>query len=181
MGNFTEEIKKRSLENFNLCYQCKKCTAGCPTAEFMDIKPNEIIRHIQYGNKSKLLSSEAIWLCVACETCGERCPNDIKISRLMSVLRRMAIEENAEIADKVGYAFNTSFVESIKKFGRVHEATFLIKYKLKTKDFFSESAINDMKVGIKLFLKGKLPLFPKKVKELNTIKKIFDKNAPEIK
>jgi heterodisulfide reductase subunit C len=180
MNEFAMEIQKKSMENFNLCYQCKKCTAGCPTAEFMDIKPNEIIRHIQYGNKDKLLKSEAIWLCVACETCGERCPNDIKISKLMAALRRKAIEEKVEIADKVGYAFNSSFVECIKKYGRVHEATFLIKYKLKTKDFFSQAALNDTKVGIKLFMKGKLPLFPKKIKDLGAIKKIFNKNAPEI-
>ncbi len=180
MNKFAKEIQEKSTENFNLCYQCKKCTAGCPTAEFMDIKPNEVIRHIQYGNKEKLLTSEAIWLCVSCDTCGERCPNDIKISKLMGALRRKAIEEGAEIADKVGYAFNKSFVESIKKFGRVHEATFLISYKLKTKDFFSEAALNDMKVGIKLFMKGKLPLFPKKIKETESIKKIFKKCAPEI-
>jgi len=180
MNEFAKLIEEKSNENFNNCYQCKKCTAGCPTAEFMEIKPNEIIRHIQYGNKDKLLKSEAIWLCVGCDTCGERCPNDIKISKLMGSLRRMAIEEKVEIADKVGYAFNTSFVESIKKFGRVHEATFLISYKLKTKDFFSKAAIDDMKVGIKLFLKGKLPLFPKKIKDINEIKKIFEKKAPEI-
>jgi heterodisulfide reductase subunit C len=180
MNEFSKEIKEISGENFNLCYQCKKCTAGCPTAEFMEIKPNEIIRHIQYGNKDILLKSEAIWLCVACETCGERCPNDIKISKLAAALRRKAIEEQVEIADKIGYSFNTSFVESIKKYGRVHEATFLISYKLKTKDFFSEAALNDMKTGIKLFMRGKLPLFPKKIKDLKTIKKIFEKNAPEI-
>ncbi len=180
MNEFAKEIQEKSRENFNLCYQCKKCTAGCPTAEFMDIKPNEIIRHLQYGNKEKLLKSEAIWLCVGCDTCGERCPNDIKISKLAGALRRKAIEEKVEIADKVGFAFNTSFVESIKRFGKVHEATFLISYKLKTKDFFSKDAINDMKVGIKLFLKGKLPLIPKKVKNIDEIKKIFQKCAPEI-
>ncbi len=180
MNDFAREVQLRSRENFNLCYQCKKCTAGCPTAEFMEIKPNEIIRHVQYGNKEKLLTSEAIWLCVACETCGERCPNDIKISRIASALRRMAIEEKVEIADKTGYSFNTSFVESIKKYGRVHETTFLISYKLKTKDFFSEAAMNDMKTGIKLFMRGKLPFFPKKIKDINSIKNIFKNNAPEI-
>ncbi len=180
MNQFTKEIQEKSGELFNLCYQCKKCTAGCPTAEFMDIKPNEIIRYLQYANRDKLLTCEAIWLCVACDTCGERCPNNIKISKIMGALRRKAIEDNVEIADKVGYAFNTSFVESIKKYGRVHEATFLLSYKLKTKDFFSNAAINDMKVGIKLFIKGKLPLLPKKIKGCNEIKKIFNKCAPEI-
>ncbi len=180
MNDFTLEVQKRSGENFNLCYQCKKCTAGCPTAEFMEIKPNEVIRAIQYGSKDELLRSEAIWLCVSCETCGERCPNDIKIAKLMGTLRRMAIEENVEIADKVGYAFNRSFVESIKNFGRVHEATFLISYKLKTKDFFSKAAISDIKTGIKLFTRGKLPLFPKKIKDTQKIKDIFTQITPEI-
>jgi heterodisulfide reductase subunit C len=180
MNEFAKKVEEKSDVNFNLCYQCKKCTVGCPTAEFMDIKPNQVIRYIQYGEKDKLLTSEAIWLCVACETCGERCPNDIKISKLMGALRRMAIEEKVEIADKVGYAFNKSFVECIKKYGKVHEVTFLLSYKLKTKDFFSEAAINDIKVGIKLFMRGKLPFLPKKTKELKAIKKIFSNTAPEI-
>ncbi len=73
-SSFLEEVKKRSGENLSLCYQCLKCTAGCPTAPYMDIRPNNIIRMIQMGMKKEVLGSSAIWFCVYCQTCGTRCP-----------------------------------------------------------------------------------------------------------
>jgi heterodisulfide reductase subunit C len=91
--SFLEEVKKRSREDLSLCYQCLKCTAGCPTAPYMDIRPNNIIRMIQMEMKKEVLGSSAIWLCIYCQTCGTRCPNEIHIGILMDALREMAIEE----------------------------------------------------------------------------------------
>ncbi|MDI6764956.1 MAG: disulfide reductase, partial [Thermodesulfobacteriota bacterium] len=61
-SSFLEEAEKRSGENLSLCYQCLKCTAGCPTAPIMDIRPNSLIRMIQMGMKQEVLGSSAIWL-----------------------------------------------------------------------------------------------------------------------
>jgi len=44
---FTEEVIRRSGERVDWCYQCGKCTAGCPVAFAMDIEPSRIMRLVQ--------------------------------------------------------------------------------------------------------------------------------------
>jgi heterodisulfide reductase subunit C len=173
-SSFLEEATRRSGEDLSLCYQCLKCTAGCPTAPYMDYRPNNIIRMIQMGKKEAVLGSSAIWLCVSCETCGTRCPNEIDIGVLMDALREMAIEEGVRPREKNIHLLHEAFVQSIKRGGRVHEATMLIDYKLRSKDFMT-----DLIPGMMLFLKGKIPLFPSFIKGKQEIKRIFEKCSKE--
>jgi heterodisulfide reductase subunit C len=167
---FLEEAEKRSGEDLALCYQCLKCTVGCPTAPYMDIRPNSIIRMIQMGMKQEVLGSKAIWLCVSCETCGTRCPNEIDIGVLMDALREMAIDEGIHAKEKNIHLLHEAFVQSIRRGGRVHEATMLIDYKLRSKDF-----LTDLIPGMMLFMKGKIPLLPSLIKGRGEIKLIFEK------
>jgi heterodisulfide reductase subunit C len=168
--SFLEEAKRRSGENLSLCYQCLKCTAGCPTAPYMDIRPNNILRMIQMGMKEAVLGSSAIWLCVSCETCGTRCPNDIDIGVLMDTLREMSVEEGVHPKEKKIHLLHEAFMQSIQRGGRIHEATMLIDYKLRSKDF-----LTDLVPGMRLFFKGKIPLFPQSIKGREEIKKIFER------
>lgn len=169
-SSFLDEVRKRSGEDLNLCYQCLKCTVGCPTAPYMDMRPNQIIRMIQMGMKREVLGSSAIWLCVSCETCGTRCPNKIDIGALMDALREMAIEEGISAKERNIHLLHEAFIRSIRRGGRVHEATMLIDYKLRSRDLFT-----DLLPGMKLFLKGKIPLFPDMIKSKGEIKKIFER------
>jgi len=173
-SSFLEAVKKKSGEDLSLCYQCLKCTAGCPTAPYMDIRPNNIIRMIQMGMKEAVLGSSAIWLCVSCWTCGTRCPNEIDIGILMDALREMAIEEGIPAKEKNIHLLHEAFVQSIKRGGRLHELAMEVEYKLRSRDFFT-----DMIPGMMLFLKGKIPLFPSLVKERQEIKKIFERCTKE--
>ena len=173
-SSFLEAVKKKSGEDLSLCYQCLKCTAGCPTAPYMDIRPNNIIRMIQMGMKEAVLGSSAIWFCVSCWTCGTRCPNEIDIGILMDALREMAIEEGIPAKEKNIHLLHEAFVQSIKRGGRLHELAMEVEYKLRSRDFFT-----DMIPGIMLFLKGKIPLFPSLVKERQEIKKIFERCRKE--
>jgi len=125
---------------------------------------------IQMGKKREVLESSAIWLCVSCETCGTRCPNEIDIGLLMDALREMAIDEGVPPKEKNIHLLHEAFIQSIRRGGRVHEATMLIDYKLRSKDF-----LTDLLPGMKLFLKGKIPLFPSLVKGRGEIKRIFEK------
>jgi heterodisulfide reductase subunit C len=168
--SFLEEAKRRSGEDLSLCYQCLKCTSGCPTAPYMDIRPNNIIRMIQMGMKREVLGSRSIWLCVSCETCGTRCPNEIDIGVLMDALREMSVEEGIPPKEKNVHLLHEAFIRSIKRGGRVHEATMLIDYKLRSRDFMT-----DLVPGMMLFMKGKIPLFPSLIKERQEIKRIFER------
>ena len=173
-SSFLDEAKKRSGQDLSLCYQCLKCTAGCPTAPCMDIRPNNIIRMIQMGMKEAVLGSSAIWFCVSCETCGTRCPNEIDIGVLMDALREMAIDEGIPAKEKNIHLLHEAFVDSIRRGGRVHEATMLIDYKLRSRDF-----LTDLVPGMKLFLKGKIPLLPDRIKGRQEIKRIFERCKKE--
>ncbi len=173
-SSFSHLVSQRSGENISRCYYCQKCTAGCPTAYAMDYKPAQVLKLIQLGMKDELLASSAIWLCVSCETCGTRCPNEIDIAHVMDALRHLAVEEGYAPAEKEIFALHESFLNNIRTFGRVHEATMLAGYMLKSWALFS-----DLDLGAKLFLKGKIPLLPARVRRLQEIRRMF-KEAEEL-
>lgn len=168
---FLEEIKRRSGEELGLCYQCLKCTAGCPTAPFMDIRPHSLIRMIQMGMKKEVLESNTIWFCVYCQTCGTRCPNEIHIGNLMDALREMAIEEGIPVKEKRIHLLHEAFIRSIQRGGRAHEVTMLMDYMLRSRDLMKDSLLP----GIALFFKGKFPLLPSFIKGREEIKRIFER------
>ncbi|MTI81937.1 MAG: heterodisulfide reductase [Firmicutes bacterium] len=168
--HFIKEVKERSCQPLDLCYHCQKCSAGCQVASYTDFRPNQIVRMIQFGLKGELLKSSAIWLCVNCETCGARCPNGISISAVTDTLREIAIEENVPAAVKNIPIFHHSFLNSVKSNGRVHEPVMLVRYKIK-----SGKLLEDIKMGMDLFAKGKMPLFPSRTKNKDLVKQIFDR------
>ncbi len=82
-SELAQRIQDELGENVYLCYQCVKCTSGCPVAEFMDWQPNQIMRALQFGQEDIALQSETPWLCAACQTCSTRCPQGIDINAIM--------------------------------------------------------------------------------------------------
>jgi heterodisulfide reductase subunit C2 len=152
------------------CYQCQKCSAGCPVAFAMDYRPNQIMQMISLGVKERLLASRTIWVCASCYTCTTRCPNDIDIAGVMDWLRQQAVREGVPPAEKEVALFHTTFLESIRKHGRIHELGLMGRYKMKTGKLFE-----DVKLGWQMFLKGKLRLLPSGVKKKREISGIFQK------
>ena len=150
------------------CYQCKKCSAGCPVSPDMDILPHQVIRMVQFGMKERLLNSKTIWLCASCETCTTRCPNDVDLAKVMDVLRQMAINSGEPLGDSRVPFFHSVFLSSIRKRGRIYELEMIAKYKLKNREFKK-----DIKLGIMMFIKGKLKLLSPKIKGKKEIKDIF--------
>ncbi|MCX7968351.1 MAG: 4Fe-4S dicluster domain-containing protein, partial [Armatimonadetes bacterium] len=110
---FVQEVIRRSGERVDWCYQCGKCTAGCPVAFAMDIEPSRIMRLVQLGQGERVLKSKAIWLCVGCQTCTTRCPQEIDPAKIMDTLREMALEEGY-IADREVVTFFKSFLDNIR-------------------------------------------------------------------
>ena len=173
MGSFLEDVNERingvALQS---CYHCQKCSSGCPMAAAMDFKPNEIIRMVQMGRRDSLLRSSAIWLCASCETCVTRCPNAVDIPRLIDVLREMSLEAGVVPQEREVVQFHESFLGTVKRGGRVNEPLMIAAYKMKTGTYF-----NDLIVGFKMFLKGKLSLFAPRTKNRKAIRKIFQTTA----
>lgn len=90
-SSFVAKVEQVSGQKLLACYQCGKCSAGCPMAAHMDILPNQVIRMAQLGMQQKLLASRTIWTCVSCLTCNSRCPKNIRIAEVIESLRQTAL------------------------------------------------------------------------------------------
>lgn len=153
------------------CYQCGKCTAGCPMVPDMDYTPSQIMRLIQLNRRETVLRSKAIWFCASCLMCTTRCPKDVKIAETMDTLREIALQEKkAHKAARKVLAFTRSFLNTVRRQGRLFEMAMVAEYKLRSRDIFA-----DLTLAPKMFFKGKLNLFPPALKEEDAIKKIFEK------
>ena len=169
--SFAKEVERRSGQSLGPCYQCLKCAVGCPVSPFMDFKPNQIIRMVQYGQRDKVLKSHSIWLCVSCMTCGVRCPNDVDMSAVMDTLREMSREAGYSLGtEKHVVQLHEEFVRSVKFWGRLHEITFFIPYMMR-----SFQIIQNMPVGLALIFRGKLPFIPKWIKGVKEIRALYRK------
>ena len=97
-------------EKLKVCYACGVCTAGCPVSEVSeDFDPRKIIRMVLMGMKERVLSSDFIWYCTQCFTCSGHCPQNVKFTDIMRVLRDMAV--------KKGYV-DSSFLQKAKELDR---------------------------------------------------------------
>ena len=94
--DFVLKIQELSGQNLLACYQCGKCSAGCPAVSQMDILPNQIIRFAQLGLKDELLKSKAIWICASCMTCNARCPKGINIAEVIEALRQFLLRKRED-------------------------------------------------------------------------------------
>lgn len=178
-SSWLAEVEKSSGVAVSTCYQCKKCSSGCPVTFAMDYLPNQILHMIQMGLKEEVLKSATIWVCASCETCTTRCPNDIDIAKIMDVMRRASLESGLAVGEKKVPVFHDAFLSSIKSKGRVYELGMIGQYTLKSGDakakLISGSFIEEVKLGWQMFKKGKLKLFPQKIKRTGEIKKLFKK------
>ena len=84
---FINRVNELSGENVYSCYQCGRCSAGCPFAFEMDILPNQIIRLVQLGQEEELIGSKALFLCASCFTCQSRCPKGINMANVAEAVR----------------------------------------------------------------------------------------------
>ena len=94
--SFVDKVQELSGQNLLACYQCGKCSAGCPAVSDMDILPNQIIRFAQLGLKDELLASRAIWICASCMTCNSRCPKGINIAEVIEALRQILLSKRED-------------------------------------------------------------------------------------
>ncbi|NPV92910.1 MAG: 4Fe-4S dicluster domain-containing protein [Firmicutes bacterium] len=162
------ELKEQGVSILS-CYQCGKCTAGCPVAFAMDYGPRTIVRFMQLGMIEEALKTHSIWICAACETCSARCPRGVEPAKLMDALRVEA-GKKGQLTEKNIKIFNDSFLQMVKLFGRVHELGLIMAFNLKSLQPFKDAAMGPTALG-----KGKMHLMPHKIKGLGTLRRVFDK------
>lgn len=162
--DLAQQIQEECGENVYLCYQCKKCTAGCPVAPYFDLTPNQVMRAVQLGLRDLVLNSRTIWLCAACETCTTRCPQGIDIALVMDALEIMAQREGVEPKVKPVPWFYKAANRGIDWFGRMFELGLMAE--LYGRMFFAgelnlkQLVKYDLPMAAKMLRTGKLKLLP---------------------
>lgn len=164
------ELERLSETKLVECYQCGKCSAGCPVASEMDILPNRVIRLAQLGQFDKILGSETIWICASCVTCTTRCPREVDIAAVMDSLRQMALKGLANKRSREIIQFHRAFLDAVWAFGRLAEFTLVGDYKMRSGKFFQ-----DILTAPKMLQRGKLHFLPKTVAGRKEIRDIFKK------
>ncbi|MFB0566723.1 MAG: 4Fe-4S dicluster domain-containing protein [Candidatus Aminicenantaceae bacterium] len=121
--NFVTKVEEISGQNLLACYQCGKCSAGCPAVSEMDILPNQIIRYAQLGLKDELLQAKSIWICASCFTCNARCPKGINIAEVIEALRQVLLRKREDhlkvkklTSEEKGSVPPIAMISSMRKF-----------------------------------------------------------------
>ncbi len=83
------------------CFQCIRCTSGCPSMKMMELKPHEVVNMVRLGFVDEVVESGIIWTCAQCLKCKERCPQDVAPVDLLLALRNLAVEKEANVPETV--------------------------------------------------------------------------------
>jgi heterodisulfide reductase subunit B len=148
------QLEEATGNNYACCYQCGKCTAGCPAGAFMDNPPARIMRMVQADQCEDAMKSGSLWYCIGCMTCTARCPQNMEIAGTMDALRSLALGTGVvseDRAKKLVTAFHTSFLNTVRKHGRLQELALVNSYKLRTRSF-----LQDAGAGVKMIMQGKI-------------------------
>lgn len=188
MSNPNPDLKARVEElantRLNDCYQCGKCTAGCPRGDVMDVPPTRIMRAVQIGNVEGAARADSIWRCLSCLTCSARCPKSVNVSGVIDALRQISVENGYLSSSSVKITeFQKSFLRNIRRNGRTNETEmgvdFEVRYFLRRFDVMN--ALNTAALGPKMLARGKMHFkLGAPVKDKALVKRIFEKCGVEL-
>jgi heterodisulfide reductase subunit C len=169
---FSREIQSLTGENVNLCYQCRKCSLGCPTAHEMSLKPHEMMRALQLGLEDEVFQAGMIWMCVSCEVCNTRCPQHIDILRIIDGLRELVM------TDRVDYynphpeipSMHRLFLKILERYGRIYELGLAFVMSLKMVD-----PLKDIDLAWPLLTKGRFRLAPPQSEGFKELRRVVSR------
>jgi len=153
--DLAKRIQHETGENVFLCYQCIKCTSGCPLAKYFDLQPNQVMRAAQLGLEDELTASKTPWLCASCQTCTTRCPQGIDIARVMDFLVSDLLARGVKPQVPEVALFNKVFLRDVNLLGRSYELGLLGEMNLRTGKPFK-----DIGLGVDMIRHGKIRFLP---------------------
>jgi len=163
-------VENKADVSLNKCYQCKKCSVGCPVADQTESPPSEIIRRLQLGAGDELLKTDLIWTCLSCETCYARCPNEINFAAIIDALRSIALEKGVARPKGNPPLFNRLFLNTVKTFGRAYDLQMIALYKLRTGNIRQDTGRFPAMIK-----KGKMALLPPSGADKGKVRRIFSR------
>ncbi len=163
------------------CYQCRKCSGGCPLTFAMDLLPDRVIRLALLGQEDQVLGCRTIWVCSSCQTCTTRCPNGIDIAGVMDRLKEEALRRGKTLPEPEVAEFHRLFMDSVRRAGGRVSETRLVRrftlFKMRRKPDIKE-LLENARLGWNLFKRGRLRLKgPRLLKHQAEIQAIFRKSG----
>lgn len=159
----------------DVCLQCGTCSGSCPAVEYMEHSPRQIIAMIRADLKEEVLNSDTIWCCSSCYNCTVRCPQNIKITEMMYALKRYCIWKHQYRKGAIGPEFSRKFVKIVVKTGKSYEPglapTFMFRYGIR-------GMIDNARMGMSLMHKKRVAIIPKKVKRIESFRKVLNRIIP---
>ena len=169
---FAEQIQRRLQVDVRECYQCGRCTAGCPVAYAMDAGPHLIMRGIQLEQYDWVLGRNTYWICASCVTCSTRCPCEVDIAQVMDGLREIALEADIRPAERTVKVFHQVFLQLVRLTGRMYEAGLIGLYNIR-----SGKLLDSADLVWPLLSRGKVSPLPKRYPSQDEVDRIFERVA----
>ncbi len=153
------------FHNVDACIMCGACVAACTVHEVSKsfvgpaalAKADRFLADPREPESSKrfrlneLEKEHGIWDCTRCNFCVQVCPKDVKPMEAIVRLRRAAIQRG--LTSTGGARHITGFADLIQREGRLNEAIM----PLKVVGFDLKRLLSVIPLGIRMFLKGKVP------------------------
>ena len=86
-----DNLNRLSGTDVRKCMKCGKCSGRCPAFKDMDIKPHQFVSMLGKGKIDELLESKAIWNCLSCMACVERCPRGVAPANVVEAVRSTVV------------------------------------------------------------------------------------------
>jgi heterodisulfide reductase subunit C len=161
-------------EKVMACMQCGTCSGSCANSFAMDLTPRQLWRLAQLGEKEEIFNSKTFYLCSACYYCTLRCPRGLPLTEAMGDLKRLAASEGIA-RYKQSANFYRTFMDTVRRYGRVREMEFMNRYFLSMKNPFFP--LGYASLGLKLMKKGKISVEIPKLLGKGRFDRLFAKVA----
>jgi len=167
-GALQVELKQVLGIDIEVCLECGKCSGGCSNGHIFDYTPRKIVQLVKLGFEDTLMKMDALWICLSCQLCLDRCPAGIDIPRILDYLREKARRKGITVTRPNVLLFQELMLDSIRKRGKVAEFPLMLKFNFKSGQYLKDAGL-----GMKMFAKGKLSLLSPGVQNKEDVRRLF--------
>ncbi len=112
-------------DTIDRCWQCGTCTAGCcmhTDYGLEEFNPRYFIYLAQIGYEEELQRyAQAIWRCVSCNKCVERCPKGVKVEEVVHTIGTY-LEASGRAPETPADRFDGAYTDNLLDRGILDEA-----------------------------------------------------------
>jgi heterodisulfide reductase subunit C len=165
------ELKDLFGIDVDTCLECGKCSGGCSNGHVFDYTPRKIVQLVKLGAEETLLKMDALWICLSCQLCLDRCPSGIDIPRILDHLREKSRQRGIPATRPAVGLFHDLMLDQVRNSGRVSEVGLMLRFNVATGQYLKDAGL-----GWKMFLKGKLHPFSPSVKSVKEVRRLFEES-----